>query len=458
MSPIKPIQLFATASLCVGFFTTSHAYGDASYADPLPGISAEQKLDFYLGEAIFQKFWIPAPSSTTASDGLGPIFNARSCNNCHINNGRGHAPEDGIAGSQIPSFLIRLGPKITTQFADTDIYQHTGDPVYGQQFQIAHTAGVMSEGDYHLDYQYKTEVLADGTKVTLRKPVLTWDTLHYGPMDSNTGLSMRVSPPLVGMGLLDNIPQQNILSKADPDDIDRDGISGKASWVKYKGQTQLGRFGFKASMPSVSAQNQNAFNTDLGLSTPDFPAAFGDCTEAQSNCRNAPDGNSPHLENLEVDSSQINLVNSFVALSAPPAMRNLKQPWFLDGKAIFDDLNCGACHTPKMVTDDSSEFSVLHNRTFFPFTDMLLHDMGDELASEFPEASAEPREWRTAPLWGLGLSEKISGRIGFLHDGRAQSLEEAILWHGGEALPSKEKYTQLNAQQRLLLQRFLESL
>ena len=458
MSPIKPIQLFATVSLCVGFFTTSHAYGDASYADPLPGISAEQKLDFYLGEAIFQKFWIPAPSSTTASDGLGPIFNARSCNNCHINNGRGHAPDDQIAGSQVPSFLVRLGPKQTSKFADTEIYQHTGDPVYGQQFQIAHTAGVLSEGDYQLNYQYKTEVLADGSKVTLRKPNLAWQKLHYGPLHKNTGISMRVSPPLVGMGLLDNIPEATILANADPDDIDRDGISGKANWVKYQGKTQLGRFGYKATMPSVSAQNQSAFNTDLGLSTPDFPAAFGDCSEQQVECRQAPNGNSPHLENLEVDSQQVALVDSFIALSAPPAMRNLTQPWFVEGKSIFDDIGCAACHIAKMTTANNSKFSVLNNRTFYPFTDMLLHDLGDDLASEFPEASAEPREWRTAPLWGLGLSHEISGRIGFLHDGRAQSLEEAILWHGGEALSSKEKYTQLNAQQRLLLQRFLESL
>lgn len=449
--------VFFVAGTCAGFFCFQNLAMASDYSTPLSGIRVEDKFEFHIGEGVFQKFWVPAPSSTTASDGLGPLFNTRSCNNCHINNGRGHAPEANISGLSVPSFLIRLGKSYPVLDENT-IYPHIGDKRYGHQFQGQSTLGVLPEGDYSLTYSTHIETLKDGTQVTLRQPNLHWNTLHYGDFEADTGFTMLVSPALVGMGLLDNIPDEMIMANADPDDKNNDGISGRVSWVFNKQEKVIGRFGYKASVANISAQNQSAFNTDLGLSTPLNPSAFGDCTALQTDCMTSANGNSTHLDNLEVDKQQARLVDLFISLSSPPAMRNLTSPDFLDGKRLFDDGGCASCHTPKMQTGDHSSFAVLNNRTFYPFTDMLLHDMGEGLASGFPSFSASPREWRTAPLWGIGLSEKVSGRVGFLHDGRARNIEEAILWHGGEAKGSQEFYKSLHKEHRNKLIYFLESL
>jgi CxxC motif-containing protein (DUF1111 family) len=259
------------------------------------------------------------------------------------------------------------------------------------------------------------------------------------------------------MGLLNSIPVARLQQLADPDDANGDGISGRINWRRVNEEQVAGRFGHKASNISLMEQNHSAFNSDLGLSTALFTNPSGDCTAAQSLCVDAPNGNSPHLDNLEVSHEQSRLVDFFVSHMAPPVMKNLNEPWFLEGKAIFDELNCGACHTPKHTTQ-SDRFPLLDGKTIFPFSDLLLHDMGPDLASDFPVYSANPQEWRTAPLWGIGLSANINGRNGFLHDGRARTIEEAILWHGGEAQQSKLGYTQLNHEQRSVLIRFLESL
>ncbi|WCN08891.1 di-heme oxidoredictase family protein [Marinomonas mediterranea] len=423
-----------------------------SYTTPLSGLSAEEKLDFELGRSLFERFWVPSPSSTTASDGLGPIFNARSCHSCHMNGGRGHAPQEGQLGSQVPSFFVRLGNKNSPK---TGIL---GDAMYGRQFQQLGSSAVPSEGDYTIHWNTKVETFSDGTQVTLRKPSIKWTAKHYGEFEPTTGISLRVTPPLVGMGLIDAIDDATILANEDADDQDNDGISGKANWVYENGTRVLGRFGHKAHVSDLSHQNQSAFNGDLGLSTPLFPAPSGDCTQQQVKCIKAPNGNTPHIDNLEVGHLQADRVDEFVALSRPPAMRNLDKDWFVKGKAIFDKLECGSCHVPKMTSGTDAKYDVLKSRRFYPFTDLLLHDMGPELANEFPVFNAEPTEWRTAPLWGIGLSEAVSGRKGFLHDGRAATIEEAILWHGGEAKPHKEAYKELNKAERNLFMTFLESL
>lgn len=442
-------SLFALGLASVGL--SAIAQSDA-YNQPFNAISATQKQHFFLGESMFERFWVPAPSSTTASDGLGPLFNARSCHSCHINSGRGHAPRSDQLGSDVPSFFVRLGSQ--TQRSHEGVI---GDFVYGRQFHPLSATNIKPEGDYRISWQTKTEHFPDGHQVTLRQPVLHWQQLNYGPFHDDTGFSMRVAPPLVGMGLLDAVPTETILAFADPTDDDHDGISGKANWITIDGQRQLGRFGHKASVPTLTAQNQSAFNGDLGLSTPLFPSPSGDCTVAQKDCLIAPNGNSQHIDGLEVGIEQMQLLDTYMALSRPPAMRHLDQPWFRDAKKTFDTLQCGSCHRPKLETGPSN-FSVLSNKEFYPFTDMLLHDLGPDLANGFPVLRADPQEWRTAPLWGIGLSESVSGRNGFLHDGRAQTIEEAILWHGGEAEASKQAYKRLAAKQRTLFIRFLESL
>ncbi|BFM48567.1 di-heme oxidoredictase family protein [Marinomonas sp. THO17] len=458
---LKQGKVFVFMGLFAGFCAFQNMAVASDYNQPLANLSVEEKFDFHIGEGVFQKFWVPSPSSTTASDGLGPLFNTRSCNNCHRNNGRGHAPEEGISGASIPSFMVRFGRRYEeTSMLEQTIFPNIGDPHYGGQLQGQSSPGVLPEGDFYLSYETKIVTLDDGTEVALRKPKLHWTSLHYGPLSDNTGITLLNSPPLIGMGLLDNIPEKIIIDAADPNDEDNDGISGKVSWIPAPKGNQLvvGRFGYKASTPSVSVQNQLAFNTDLGLSTKHFPSPSGDCTDWQQACLQSPNGNSPHLGNLEVDEQQARLVDLYVSLAAPPAMRNLSDESFLKGKDIFMASGCANCHTPKMTTDDQSAFDVLKNRTFYPFTDMLLHDMGAELSAGFPSYSAQPQEWRTAPLWGLGLSEKVSGRVGFLHDGRARTIEEAILWHGGEAKKSQQAYKNLSKEYRQKLIYFLESL
>ncbi|PYF84517.1 CxxC motif-containing protein (DUF1111 family) [Marinomonas alcarazii] len=450
---------FLIAGVYASFFCFQNPAIADSYSKPFVGIEVEDKLNFSIGKNVFQKLWVPSPSSTTASDGLGPLFNTRSCNNCHINNGRGHAPEENVSGVSVPSFLIRLGKSYPTSYKPPqNIYPHIGDKRYGHQFQGHSSPGIQPEGDYYLTYDTHIEILDDGTEVELRAPNLHWRILNYGDFEDSTRFTMLTSPALIGMGLLENIPAKDIIALADPDDSNNDGISGRVSWIKNGDNILLGRFGYKASVHSVSAQNQSAFNNDLGLSTPLNPSPHGDCTAFQTECLASPTGNSPHLDNLEVDKQQARLVDLFVSLSAPPAMRNLTKKSFLEGKRYFDDGGCASCHTPKMKTGDNSEFSVLNNRTFYPFTDMLLHDMGPALASGFPSFSASTTEWRTAPLWGMGLSDKVSGRVSFLHDGRARNIEEAILWHGGEAKQSQEYYKSLNQEHRKKLIYFLESL
>ncbi|CUB04094.1 di-heme oxidoreductase family protein [Marinomonas fungiae] len=435
------------SSVSLSSYADSHAYNQ-----PFPSLSAEDKQAFYLGESIFERFWVPAPSSTTASDGLGPLFNARSCHSCHVNSGRGHAPKSDQLGSEVPSFFIRFA-----QQSPQDHKTLLGDEIYGRQFQPLSSTNTNSEGDYKVIWHEIVETFPDGHQVTLRQPELQWIRLNYGDFSPNTGFSMRVSPPLVGMGLLDLVPESVILEYADPTDRNQDGISGKANWIISDQSQRLGRFGHKASVATLNEQNQSAFNGDLGLSTELFPYPSGDCTEAQADCLRAPNGNSAHLDDLEVSHEQMALLDSYVALSMPPAMRNLNEPWFPEAKQIFDALECGSCHRPKLSTGPS-QYTALHRRDFYPFTDMLLHDMGPGLANGFPVFSASPTEWRTAPLWGIGLSEAVSGRNGFLHDGRARTIEEAILWHGGEAQASKNAYKSLNAKQRTLFVRFLESL
>ena len=462
-------HVLLAAGVYASFFCFSNLTFAADYTRPLAEIAVEDKLHFRIGKSVFEKFWVASPSSTTASDGLGPLYNARSCHSCHLNNGRGHAPKAAISGASVPSFMVRLGKtypltdnvsNTLTKDAPHTIYPHIGDKTYGHQFQGNSTPGILPEGDFTVSYQTHIETLADGTQVTLRKPLLHWTKLNYGQFEDHTGFTMLMAPALIGMGLLDQVPEAFILANADPDDSNKDGIRGRPSWLPATpGQARrLGRFGYKASVATLSEQNQLAFNTDLGLSTPLQPSPTGDCTDVQIDCIQSPNGNSAHLDNLEVDKKQMALLDAFVALSSPPAMRNLSHSDFSSGKQVFEELGCASCHTPKMQTGNTSTFAALNNRTFYPFTDLLLHDMGPGLASGFPSFSAKPMEWRTAPLWGMGLSKKVSGREGFLHDGRAKTLEEAILWHGGEALNSQQNYKNLSAEQRRTLMFFLESL
>lgn len=460
--PIQKGLVAGMAFVITSFFSFElHAKTKPSEAfmQPFPNLSAQQKLNHSLGRSLFEKFWIASPSSTTASDGLGPLFNARSCHSCHLNNGKGHAPIEGQNGASVPSFFLRLkqwpqssnaNPKKTVE----------ADPVYGTQLQTNANINIAAEANMTIRYEYKSVQFPDGSKSELRKPIYQLADFSHGELHHNTKLSGRVSPALVGVGLLDAVADQTLFDQADPNDQDKDGISGKVNivWDKTTQTWRPGKFGWKAGMATLTEQNQGAFNGDLGISTPLFPSPFGDCTNTQTDCLSLPNGNSPHMENLEASSKVVNMVDTFTALSAPPKMRNLGSDEFLQGKDIFDQLQCSACHRPTMKTGKHPLFPALSNQTFYPFTDLLLHDMGQGLADIGNEYQAQGVEWRTAPLWGLGLNKSVSKKQSFLHDGRARTLDEAILWHGGEAQKSRDAYIQLHKKQRDLLVKFLESL
>ncbi|MEM9756599.1 MAG: di-heme oxidoredictase family protein, partial [Pseudomonadota bacterium] len=284
--------------------------------------------------------------------------------------------------------------------------------------------------------------------------------LGYGPLHPDAMLSPRVAPPMIGLGLLEAIPAEDILALADPHDADGDGISGRPNivWSAEFDVPMLGRFGWKAGTPTVRHQTAGAFFGDIGISTPLFPAHFGDCSIAQYACRTAPDGGNPEQTGFEVDDVALDLVTFYSQNLGVPARRDVDDPDVLRGREVFFATGCAGCHQPSFVThrlegDPAQSFQLI-----WPYTDMLLHDMGEGLADHSPEARANGREWRTAPLWGIGLTEEVSGHTYFLHDGRARSLLEAILWHGGEAQSQRDRVVEMPPEDRAALITFLESL
>jgi len=295
--------------------------------------------------------------------------------------------------------------------------------------------------------------------VTLRKPAYSVANLNYGPMHPQAMLSPRIASPMIGLGLLEAIPEEDILAWADPEDKDGDGISGRPNlvWDSVKGGLSLGRFGWKAGQPTVRQQSANAFAGDIGLSTPMVAASSGDCTPAQKTCRDAPTGDDAD-EGTEVTQQMMDLVTFYARNLGVPARRDVDAPKVLRGKQMFYESGCTSCHRPKFVTARDFDGEEQAFQLIWPYSDLLLHDMGEELADNRPEAKADGQEWRTAPLWGIGLTETVSGHTYFLHDGRARNLLEAILWHGGEAEAAKQKVVEMDKADREALLAFLNSL
>lgn len=433
---------------------TSHAF-----SQPSGNISFEKELDFKVGNGLFKKLWVSSPSSTLASDGLGPLYNARSCQRCHLKDGRGHPPE-GPDDSPV-SMLFRISVPGGTAPEDIAEYLATlPDPTYGTQVQDFSVAGHAAEGKIGVSYQETQVQLSDGETAQLRTPVYDITELGYGPLHPDLMISPRVAPQMIGLGLLDAIPAADILALADPDDADGDGISGRAQIVMSHAYDvpMLGRFGLKAGKPSVWEQSAAAFHGDIGISSTLFPTGYGECTDAQDACRTAPDGNTRVHDNAEIGDEGLKLVTFYASNLAVPARRGVDDPEVLRGKQVFYETGCTACHTPKFVTHRLEDQPEQSFQLIWPYTNMLLHDMGPGLADNRPEARATGREWRTPPLWGIGLTKTVSGHTYFLHDGRARSLLEAVLWHGGEAETQKQRVIDMPASDRAALIKFLESL
>lgn len=424
-------------------------------------LTFEQQSTFKLGNALFRKLWVSSPSSTQASDGLGPLFNARACQSCHLKDGRGHPPE---GNPDATSMFLRLARAARTDEERARIADHAAlnfpDPVYGGQLQDLAVPGLPAEGRMTIDYTEVPVTLKDGTVVSLRKPSYGVTDLAYGPLDPDTTLSPRVTPQMIGLGLVEEIHPADILALADPDDADGDGISGKVSLVREAatGRVALGRFGWKAQTPTIRQQSADAFAGDIGISTPDVPRHHGDCTNAEAACLAMPTGVQARLGDVEAPPPVLDLVAFYSRNLAVPARRGAGDEKVLAGKKLFYDSGCVSCHHPKFVTRRDAADKAQAFQLIWPYSDFLLHDMGEGLADGQEVGVATGSEWRTPPLWGIGLTEKVNQHSFFLHDGRARNLTEAILWHGGEAQAARDRFADMAADDRAALIRFLESL
>lgn len=430
-----------------------------AFSMPSGNISFEDELLFKVGNGLFRKIWVSSPSSTLASDGLGPLFNARSCQRCHIKDGRGHVPE-GPDDTAISMFLRVSIPDATAAVHAIEGYHATAaDPNYGTQLQDFSLPGLVPEYRLQITYDDIDIELAGGEVATLRAPTYTAADLGYGPLADGAMLSPRIAPQMIGLGLLEAIPAADILALADPDDLNNDGISGRPNivWSLEFDRPVLGRFGLKAGAPTVLEQSAAAFAGDIGISNPLHPSGAGECMPAQTDCINAPHGDGD-ARGFEVDQEILDLVTFYSRNLGVPARRNMDDPDVLRGKDLFYNTGCVACHQPSFVTHRLADQPEQSFQLIWPYTDMLLHDMGDGLADNRPEAVANGREWRTPPLWGIGLTEQVSGHTQFLHDGRARSLLEAVLWHGGEAQAARDRVVDMTPQERAELLKFLESL
>ncbi len=424
---------------------TSFVFSPDAFGFFIDGLTFEEQVDFGVGNSLFNQNWVTAPSSTTARDGLGPFFNARSCSGCHFKDGRGRAP--AFAGELAHGLLLRLSvPGKDAQG------KNLPDPIYGGQFQDNSILDVQDEGIFEVVYENMNVTYPDGTQVTLRKPSYIFNELNYGAMAPDVRISPRVANQMIGLGLLDAVPEATFIALADENDADGDGISGKVNYVfdEVTRTTKMGKFGWKANEPTVLQQVAAAFSGDLGISSSIFPEQ--NCT-SPLDCDDYPNGGNPEIpdENLEK-------VTFYALTLSVPARRDVDDQEVLEGKQFFDQINCTACHVPKLQTGISDVADALSNQVIRPYTDMLLHYMGEGLADNATDFLATGNEWRTQPLWGIGLIETVNGHTNLLHDGRARNIEEAILWHGGEAEASKNAFMNLSVQQRDKVLKFINTL
>ncbi|MDO9417660.1 di-heme oxidoreductase family protein [Pararhizobium sp.] len=461
----KPTVNFTKAesfeAMSGGAATTLAAVNADSFSQFSANLTFAEEDDFKLGNALFRKLWVSSPSSTQASDGLGPLFNARACQSCHLKDGRGRPPE-GLADATSMFFRLSRAPATDAEREAIAAHQVVNfpDPVYGSQLQDLAVPGLAAEGKMKIGYTEEPVTLNGGETVSLRRPSYAADKLAYGDLDTTTTLSPRVTQPMIGLGLVQAIHEADILAHADPDDADGDGISGNAAIVRdpKTGSLVLGRFGWKAQNASIRAQSADAFAGDIGISTPDVPRSHGDCTEAEQACLDMPTGVQARLGDTEAPDPVLDLVTFYSENLAVPARRKASFPETLNGKKIFYASGCASCHVPKFVTRRDAGNKAQAFQLIWPYSDFLLHDMGDGLADGQPVGVADGKEWRTPPLWGIGLTKTVSNHTFFLHDGRARNLTEAILWHGGEAQKARDTFAALAKADRDALLTFLESL
>jgi CxxC motif-containing protein (DUF1111 family) len=422
--------------------TVDNATGFA-FTFPLPALSTREREDFAVGNNFFSDNWVTAPSSTTARDGLGPTFNARACGACHTDDGRGRPPLE--PGEDFLSALVRISmPGAAADGGPLEV------PGYGGQIQPFGIAGVPGEASPRLAWEPVPGSYADGTTYELVRPRLALEAPAFGALPEGTMTSIRVAPAMIGLGLLEAIPEATLDALADPDDRDGDGISGRVHRHLDGDATVVGRFGWKATAPSVRAQSAGAFLGDMGITTTVHPS--NDCPAPQAECAAAYAQPEPEAPDAVLDP-----VVYYGRTIAVPAMRDVDDPDVIAGSALFDRVGCADCHVRALETGESDIPALAHAR-IQPFTDLLLHDMGEELSDGRPDHDASGSEWRTPPLWGVGLVPVVNRHDRYLHDGRARGVEEAILWHGGEGAASRDAFRALSGADRARLVRFVEAL
>ena len=436
--------------------------------------------EFNLGNDFFQNPWVGAGASTSSRDGVGALLNNNACQDCHIRDGRGHAPNVSITedGTDFSSLLLKAA-RANISAADRALIEQSllakvPDSSVGGQLQHDALPGILKEVELSVSYTEVAVNFADGTRALLRKPVWSIASNYAGAgfdFDPDTVFSARVAPPVIGMGLLALIPQSDILAHEDPDDANEDGISGRANYVWSLEEQAVvpGRFGWRAGQPSVLEQSAGAFLNDMGLTS--RLQRIESCMPHQADCLAAPNGNGDSIADYdyEVADSILDAVVFYSSHLGVPARRDVDNVEVRAGKTLFEDAGCGSCHVASYVTGASAEQPELGEQVIFPYTDLLLHDMGADLAdftldnqpagqSTLVEFLATAREWRTPPLWGIGLAKTVDPAATFLHDGRARTILEAVLWHGGEAQQSQQNVLNMTAQERAQLLAFLNDL
>ncbi len=423
-----------------GDTTNILAIGSQAFTFPATNVRGDARMRFFTGNAFFNQAWVAAPASTTARDGVGPLFHARSCSDCHFRDGRSGPPEDGD--------IIQHGVVKLAAFVDG---MQVPEPTYGGQLQPFAIDGLRGRSLPVVTWQEEAGAYPDGTTYSLRRPTLTLTDPTYGPFAEGVATGIRMAPVMIGLGLLEAITEDDLRALADPEDEDGDGISGE---LQITEDGRIGRFGWRAGAPDVAAQSAGAFSGDMGLTTRLRPNER--CTDVQIDCQESTHGgNEPGAP--EVEDHIFDAVVLYSRILAVPARRGVDDPEVLAGRELMNQIGCTSCHADRFVTG-AAALPELEDQQIFPYTDLLLHDMGEDLADGVGEFEASGSEWRTPPLWGVGLIERVNGHLHLLHDGRARGFEEAILWHGGEAEQVREAFRALPAEDRQRIVRFLESM
>ncbi len=444
--------------------TTVYATGRNAFSFPAANLEDPERTRFVIGNSFFRRNWVEAPASTKARDGLGPHFIARSCGGCHVQDGRGEPPEilNRLGETKDPTVALLIRLSIPGQDA------HGGprhEPVYGDQFNNAAIQGVKPEGRVTLRYDTVEGRFADGTPYALLQPRYGFADLGYGPMHPQVMVSPRIAPQVIGVGLLEAIDEADILDNAATQAAAPGPVKGQVNrvWDAPSGRMMLGRFGWKANVATLAHQTGAAFQGDMGITSRHFPSEA--CTPAQKDCLAAPSGRSAARlgdPGVEIDDKTFDDVVFYQATVAPPARRNAGDPQVLRGQALFAQAQCATCHRPSYVTKEGPfprlTSKALSGQRIWPYTDLLLHDMGDRLADGRPDFQASGRQWRTPPLWGTGLIKDVNGHTRLLHDGRARGVLEAVLWHGGEAEDARQNVLNMPRADREALVKFVESL